>query len=131
MARKTSSRVVYNRQVADAFRLGLADGMLAIAEAIIEAADPPDAEPFGEGLVTSGGTYAALDGKKVGGDSTRPRSVRSEPGAMAIAGWGFPGHFQELGTINHPPQPFATPALEQILPGAADYLRPAIRARVG
>jgi hypothetical protein len=131
VARKVSSRVVYNRQTADALDLGLADGLLAIGEAVISVADVPDATPFGQGLVTSGDAVAYINGRKIGGSATKPRSARSQGGVEAYFGFGFPGRFQELGTIHQPPRPFLTPALNRVIPGAAGYIKPKVKARVG
>jgi hypothetical protein len=131
MARKVSARVVLNRSRLDEVRGALADGLQAMGADIVEHANPPDAEPFGVGLVTSGGTYVAVDGKKVGGDSSRPRAVRGEPGIVAVVGFGFPGRFQEFGTIHSPAQPFLSPAVDEVLPNLEQYLAPAIRARLG
>jgi hypothetical protein len=133
MPRKPSKRVVYNRSVADALLLGVADGLLAVADEIIATAQPdvPDAEPFGRGLVTTGGTVAYLDGKKVGGAATKPRSARiPKSGIAAFAGYGFPARFQELGTVNHPPQPFATPAMNRVVVNAEQHIKPKVAARL-
>lgn len=120
MARTT--RVELNRRALNDIAMAFVDGVAAIGKAIIENADPPDATPFGQGLVDRGGVlvyvgptqvYAwSLSGKK----PQKPKSVkvRSETGnILGIAGFGFPGRFQELGTINHPAQPFLTPAVNK------------------
>jgi len=130
MARRRSARVVYNRSTHNAIRLGLADGLLQVAEVIVAVADPPDATPFGEGLVTTGSAGGWIDGRKIGGRSPKPRREIPPVGIVAIAGWGFPGRFQELGTIHHPAQPFATPAVDAVVPNMPSIMAPHVRARV-
>lgn len=104
--------------------LAIADGITAAAQMIVEIADPPDAPPFGQGLVQRGGWLGYVGGKKVGGGGTdgkqpkKPRAFR--PGKagyiVAMAGFGFPARFQEFGTVNHDPQPFLTPARNAVAP---------------
>lgn len=131
MARKQNVRTVLNRNALAAFSAGIADGMEALGEAFKEAVRPPDATPFGKGLVTTPDFGVWSDGKKVAGGGTKPRSVRVRQfGAVLIAGEGFPGRFQELGTVNHPPQPHVTPAMLAILPDAAGYIKPAVRKQL-
>lgn len=130
MARKPSARVVYNRQTADALRLGLADGLVVLADAMIEACDPPDASPYGEGLIESGGSVAYVDGKKVAGTAAKPRGEPTRTGVIAFAGWGFPARFNEFGTINQPARPFFSPGIEQVLPDAADHIRTGVAGRL-
>lgn len=130
-SRRRSARVVYNRRTAGEMRTGLADGLLAVAETIIEVADPPDATPFGEGLVTTGAAGAWIDGRKVGGASQKPRGLRLPPKAVAaIAGFGFPGRFQELGTIHQAPQPFLTPATELVVPRLGSIVGPFVQRKL-
>lgn len=114
-----SSRVVINRSKLEELTLFLADGLLDVADQILAATHPPDATPFGEGLVTSGGTYAAVNGKKIGGTAAKPRGLRvQKPGVTVAVGFGFPGRFQEVGTIHQPARPFFTPAVNEVLPDA-------------
>ena len=147
----TSVRVVYNRNVADQLRLGLADGLYAIVEAIVRRARPPSdvgTETAGEfveeqvenrpPLIHNGGALAWIDGKKIAGfgldgrQPTKPRGVKlPQPGIVAVGGFGFPGHFAERGTIHEAARPFLTPAMVEVLPEAEQYLRPAVRARLG
>lgn len=131
MARKPHVRTIVNRQALSAFAAGIADGMEAIGQAFVARVEPPDAEPFGKGLITTPGYGVWSNGKKVAGDGTKPRSVRVRAhGAVLIAGAGFPGWFQEGGTIHHPPQPFVTPVMESLLPDAGQYIKPKVRARM-
>lgn len=125
------TRVLLNRSKLEDLTLFLADGMLLVADDIIAAAKPPDATPFGEGLVTEGGTAVWVNGKKVGGEGNKPRGLRvQKPGATAIAGFGFPGRFQEVGTVHQPPRPFLTPAANLALPNAPITLSKAMRKRL-
>ena len=132
MARRArrSARVVYNRRTHEALRLGLADGLLQVAEVIVQVADPPDATPFGEGLVTSGAAGAWIDGSKIGGSSPKPRRAVPAKGIVAVAGFGFPGRFQEEGTIRHPAQPFVMPAVDATVPNTAQIMGPHVRDRL-
>lgn len=129
MARKTSARVVLNRDNANRVRLALADGLLAVGQAIVDAAHPPDAEPFGVGLVTQGGAVGYIDGRKIGGQGQKPGNLRlPKPGIVAFAGFGFPARFQEMGTIRQPARPFLTPAMEQVREEAGAIMRDAASA---
>lgn len=140
MARKTSSRVVLNRSRVDRVHLAMATGVYEIAKMVLRAADPPDATPWGTGLVTNGGALLYRGRLKLAGvglDGRQPRPPRAarvsaDPNqTQAIVGYGFPGRFQEFGTVNHAAQPFLTPAAQQVLPGAnhimASVVRPALR----
>jgi hypothetical protein len=126
MARKPSARVVLNRASMSRVELALADGLGAVATAILQSADPPDATPYGTGLVDRGGMLVYIGDRKVAGmglDGRQPRKprsvrVRGTHGTQAIVGFGFPGRFQELGTIRHAAQPFLTPAADRVLPMA-------------
>lgn len=136
MARK-NTRVVMNRQNANKVTLAIADGMLAVAREVIETARPPDRTPYGEGLVDRGGAIEWSDGKKVGDwslDGTtvkKPRAVRvPRQGAYAVGGFGFPGRFQEFGTVNHGAQPFLTPAFNEVAPRAVEVASAVVRERM-
>ena len=138
MARKPSARVVLNRQALDSLHLALAEGVEEIARTIVETADPPDATPFGVGLVTSGGWAVYAGSKKVGGGSldgtqpNKPRAFRPEPtGVTGIAGFGFPARFQEIGTVHHAAQPFFTPAVEQVAAQAGEIMKSVVGPRLG
>ncbi len=139
MARKTSSRVVLNRSRVDRVTLAMATGVYEVAKTILRAADPPDATPWGIGLVTNGGALLYRGRLKLAGvglDGRQPRppraaKVSADPNlTQAIVGYGFPGRFQELGTVNQPARPFLTPAAQQVLPNApqimAGVVRPAL-----
>lgn len=136
MARKPNARVVLNRQALNAVGLAVADGLEAFARTVVTDAKPPDATPFGEGLVTSGGWLVYHGGKKVGGGSLtgkqpkKPRSLRVKgtTGITAIAGFGFPGRFQEIGTVNHPAQPFLWPSFTRNEGRIESLMRPAVQA---
>jgi hypothetical protein len=130
LPRKPSVRVVLNRSRLTPDALGLVDGFSEVGKTIIETADPPDATPHGEGLVTSGGYLVYADGKKVdgwhqrGGQPKAPRKaqVSKTTGVTLIVGWGFPARFQEFGVVHHGPQPFATPARDQVAPAIPDIV---------
>jgi len=131
MPRKPSVKVVLNRACLDAIDLGLAEGLEDVGKVVIQNTDPPDAEPFGEGLVTTGDWGLWLGTKKVGGGATKPRSVRlGSTGLTLIAGYGFPGRFQEFGTIHQPARPFLTPVVFEMLPAVPEALGPPVKARL-
>jgi hypothetical protein len=141
MARKPSTRVVLNRAALGELHLALADGVEEIVRTVVETAEPPDATPFGEGLVTEGGWLVYDGSKKIGGGSiggTQPKkprafAVRGTAGIQGIAGFGFPGRFQETGTVNQPARPWFTPAAIRVKGAAAEIMRdvvgPRLRAR--
>jgi HK97 gp10 family phage protein len=138
MARGRTTRVKLNRAAIDGVRLAIADGTHAVAKAIVTTANPPDATPFGEGLITRGGTLAYVGSKKVDGwslDGRQPRKprklrVKGTDTIVAVAGFGFPGRFQEFGTAHHPAQPFLTPARNQVVPRAVGIMRQATAYRL-
>ena len=135
---KRSSRVVLNRRGLDQVRLVIGDGVHEVGKAIVTTARPPDAQPYGVGLVTTGGVLTYVDGKRIdarsetGGAPKQPRRVRvgGTKGAMAIVGYGFPGRFQELGTSHNPPQPFLTPARNAVIPRVNGIMRKATAYRL-
>ena len=49
---------------------------------------------------------------------------------LAIVGFGFPGRFQELGTVHQPAKPFLTPAVSQVEPQAIAILERIVRPRL-
>ncbi len=115
-----TSRVELNRRALNDIAVAFVDGVFEVGKAIIENADPPDATPFGQGLVTQGGVLVYVGPKQVhawslsGQKPKKPRKVRvrTETGNIfGIVGFGFPGRFQEMGTVNHRAQPFLTPAV--------------------
>lgn len=138
MARKPSARVVLNRAALTELGLALAEGVEEVARTIVETADPPDATPFGEGLVTSGG-WAVYAGKaKVAGGSldgtqpNKPRGFRPAPdGITGIAGFGFPARFQEMGTVNQPARPWFWPAAMRVAGSAAAIMKSIVGPRLG
>ena len=137
MARKPSARVVLNRQALDSLHLALAEGVEEIARTIVETADPPDATPFGVGLVDRGGWAVYAGSKKVGGGSldgtqpNKPRAFRPEPtGVTGIAGFGFPARFQEIGTVHHAAQPFLWPAAMAVASRGGEIMRGVVGPRL-
>lgn len=130
---RRAAKVVLNHAALDEITRATADGLFELAKAIISGADVPDATPFGEGLVDQGGVIAYVDRKPVASYSTgadptvkKPRAARLGPGVVIIAGYGFPGRFQESGTVHQPARPFLTPKLMADLPDAAGFVRAAL-----
>jgi hypothetical protein len=137
MARPT--RIELNRAKMNELAGAFADGVFEVGKAIVENADPPDATPFGQGLVTSGGVLAYHGSKMVGAWSLsgkkpkKPRKVKvsAEQGNVyAIVGFSFPGRFQEVGTVHHGAQPFLTPAVSQTGPQAPGILDRVVRPKL-
>lgn len=134
------SKMVVNRAAIDEVTLAMADGLFALGKAIVEEASgrapdsPYDPYPKGEGLPKQGGVLAYVNGKKVAGWSLTgkqpkpPRAARVSKGrgVVVIVGWGFPGRFQEFGTVRHGAQPFFTPAVDATLPRATGIMAPII-----
>lgn len=123
-----------NRAALDAITLGAADGLQATGVAIIEAADPPDAAPFGKGLVGGGSSVTFVNRRKVAGMGPLSRIPRSgrvpAEGVVTVFGFSFPGRFRELGTIHASADPFLTPAAVQVVPSAVEQVGQAIKARL-
>lgn len=125
MARR--SRVEINRAALDEVMGGLADGVSEISSRILlhAALRAPDAPVKGEGLVRRNAAITFVGKKRVfqrrgdGGTGTvrKPRGSTGlrEGQVYGIVGFGFPGMFQELGTVNHAAQPFLTPAAAQVV----------------
>lgn len=139
MARKPSARVVLNRAALLRIDLALAEGVEEVCRTVVEVAGDaaPDATPFGEGLTTNGGWLVYAGSKKVAGGSLRglqpkkPRDFKPEPtGITGMAGFGFPGRFQETGTVNHPAQPFFTPSAERVAAHAGEIMRGVVGPRL-
>jgi hypothetical protein len=134
--RKTSARVVMNRAALNEVGEAVAMGIEVALEVIVREADPPDAPPYGQGLKQRGGWIVYHGTKKVAGGSIsgkQPRKPRERltPGAITgIAGFGFPGRFQEMGTVHHSAQPFLWPALLSNLDNIDDLMAPATRAHL-
>lgn len=126
MARKPSAKVVLNRAALLSLGQHVADGMSEAGRTVIETARPPDSPympyPTGEGLPRQGGTLTYVHGQKVAGWSLRgvqpkkPRSVDVRAGLVCVVGFGFPGRFAETGTVHSRPQPFLSPARDQVAP---------------
>ncbi|HEX5013019.1 MAG TPA: hypothetical protein VFV72_02585 [Candidatus Limnocylindrales bacterium] len=132
-----TARVALNRQAFDEITLAAADGLFAFAVQIVEAAHPPDDTPFGKGLVEGGGALAWAGKKKVNGTTIggkqikKPRAVRLQANEVtAIAGFGFPARFVELGTVHAHPEPFLTPAVAAVLPDAEVTVSKAMARRL-
>lgn len=138
MARKRSARVVLARKALDGVTLAVADGANAVVQRIVEVANPPDATPFGSGLVTRGGWLTYVGGKKIDGGGTdgrqpkKPRAFRPRSAGyiVAMAGFGFPARFQEMGTVHHGSQPFLTPARDAVIPAIPGIVRQAAAYRI-
>ncbi len=138
MARKPSTRVVLARAALDKVDLAIADGLTEVVRTVVEEAQPPDAAPFGQGLVTRGGWLVYAGPKKVAGgsiDGRQPKKPRSFKVAgsrliQAIAGFGFPGRFQEAGTAKMAANPFLSPVVARVAPHAAQIMAPAAKARL-
>lgn len=114
---KTNVRIVRNRAALEKAKLAAADGILAICEDIVATAKPPDATPFGVGLVTSGAAGVWVKGRKVGGNADKPRALKvRQYEIVGVAGFGFPGRFQETGTSRQPARPFLTPSANIVSP---------------
>lgn len=133
------SKVEFNRRNAERLELAIADGVFAVARHVVEQARPPDATPFGEGLVTRGGAIGWVRGKKIAQFSLssantvkKPRAVRvPRDGAFAIGGFGFPARFQEIGTVHHGAQPFLLPSINETKAEAVQIAGAVIRSEMG
>lgn len=136
---RPSTRVMLNRSKLTILGEALADGIGEVCRTILEVANPPDAEPFGTGLVTQGGYLVYSGSTKVAGygqDGRQPKKPRAfrvagTAGITAAVGYGFPGRFQEIGTIHHGAQPFLMSAANQVVPHAAGIMESVVRPRVG
>lgn len=124
-----TARVVINRKAFAEIDLAIADGLFAVAERVLEVVDVPDAPPHGQGLVEGGGAIAYLGSRKVNGTTIggrqvkKPRAFRTRQGEVAAAvGFGFPGRFVELGTIDTPSEPFLTKAVMQVAGSDAEVV---------
>lgn len=127
--RKVSARCVLNYKALDAIRKGLVDGLSDMGRATIADTHAPDDDPTGQGLVTTGDWGVWADGRKVAGTASKPRTVKTPKGAIVlVVGYGFPGRFNELGTVHQPARPFLTPAMLETIPGTEDYVRGPVRA---
>lgn len=135
---KLTSRMVITRSAFDAIRVAEADGLFAAAEKVLDVIRVPDAEPFAKGLVEGPGAIGFVGRKKVNGTTIggkaikKPRSLRLTDGEeiVVIVGVGFPGRFVELGTVDTPAEPFLTPAVMQVAPGADVIISAATKRRI-
>lgn len=131
MARKVSVRTVVNRQALTAAREGAVAAMEDLGQRFLAVAEVPDAPPLGKGLVETGQYGVWSDGRKVAGTATRPHGERiPKQGVLLIAGYGFPAHFLEWGTIKMPAIPFVTPAALQVIPQGKPTLIDRINAKL-
>lgn len=128
---KTNVRVVMNRRALDAWSAGIVDGMEAMGEEFNNVIQPPDAAPFGQGLIDTHDYVVLSHGRKVAGGASKPRSVRAyKDRIILVAGEGFPGRFVELGTVDTRPQPHVTPAMLQVIPDADVAIKASVRKRL-
>jgi hypothetical protein len=130
--RKTSTRVVTNRAALDKAWLAVADGLLEVGQAIVDDAHPPDATPYGQGLVDRGAAAVWVNGKKIGGGADKPRGIRvRQYPIVGVAGFGFPARYQETGTVHQPARPFLTPAAVRVKGNAAGTIRDVVGRQTG
>lgn len=139
MARKPSAKVVLNRAALTELGLALAEGVEEVVHTMAEAAgdNAPDAAPFGEGLIKDIGWLVYVGPKKVGGGSlqgnqpAKPRAFKAEAtGITAMVGAGFPGRFQETGTVNQPARPWFTPAVLPVATAAPAIMKDVVGPRL-
>ena len=131
-------KVVVNRAAFTEWQLGVADGLFEAAKDALAATKVPDAPPYGQGLVEGGGALAWLDGKKVGGTTiggraiSKPRGLRTARGeAVAIVGFGFPGRFVELGTVDTAANPFTTAGVMSVVGNVPAEVGAGVAKRLG
>jgi len=134
---KRTTRVVLNRRAIEGIHLAAADGAFEVAKAVIDVARPPDAPPYGVGLLQGGGALAWAGRKKVAGTTiggrqiVKPRAVRlADDVIQAIAGWGFPARFVEFGTVDTRANPFFSRAASIIEGRAIGIFRKAAAYRI-
>lgn len=111
-----------NRAALAALTLGYADGLHEVGLAVHEAASVPDAPPYGRGLIARWGVATVVNRRRVasaGPVTNIPRDGILPPASIGtVVGWGFPGRFLELGTVDTAAQPFLTPAMGSVTGGA-------------
>jgi hypothetical protein len=124
---KQTSRVILNRSKIDTLRLGIADALFGVALEVLDNTHPPDAPPYGKGLVEGGGAVAWVDKRKVNGTTIggrqikKPRSLKLDVGVngiVAIVGYGFPGRLVHNGSIHNRANPFLRRSGLEVLPEA-------------
>lgn len=100
----------------------------------------PGSEPAGVGLglVQGGGAVVwvgkkKVDGTLIGGKQIKkPRALKLLPGWItAIAGFGFPARFVELGTIDTPAEPFLSPAGAEVAGEAVGIMQRTVGPAIG
>jgi len=137
--------MVLNQSRLDEVTLAVADGVFEAARTIIELAaqrapdSPYDPYPAGEGLPKQGGVLVYVANKKTHGWSIRgdqpkkPRAVRDSTKAhsvVAVAGFGFPARFNELGTIRQRARPFLAPSAREVQPHIPDIVGAVTRPKL-
>jgi hypothetical protein len=133
---KKSARVVLNRRAVDLVTLALADGVYSVGVEYIRQAVVPDAPPYGEGLIRTGGAIGFVDGKKIAGfgvdgrQPKKPRAFRPGKGIAVVAGWGFPARLVAFGTVKTRPHGWAQAALSNIVPKVPSIVRQASAYRI-
>ncbi len=124
MARKTSVRVVMNRQALDALTLGTADALGEMAKTIVDDAHPNDAAPYGEGLSEAGDWGVWVNGKKIAGTASKPREARIKGAVVALGGFGTDhAMHHEIGTEDTGAYPFLSPSLLRHQEEAGAFLK--------
>lgn len=132
MARKISSRTVLNRKALTAIREGAVAGLEDLGKAVLATAHPhvPDDLPYGVGLIVEGDYGVWSDGKKVAGNGSKPRSVKTREGVTLVVGFPFPMRLYELGSVHQPSRPVLTPAMLEEIPGTESFIRPAVQQKL-
>lgn len=144
---KMSARVVLNRKAFDTLTLGAADGLLEFSKDLLLAVHPPsdvayetaaehaeEVEQKRPPLAQNGGALVFIGFKKVAGwglDGRQPkrpyRTRLSRTRIQALAGFGFPGRFNEMGTIHQPSRPFFSPVIAEKIPDAQRTVKAGIK----
>lgn len=135
---KRSARVVLNRKALDGVMLAVGDGAHAVGMEYLKVARVPDAPPYGEGIVQSGGTLTYVGSKKIAGfgvDGRQPRKPRAmrtpKTGGIAMAaGWGFPARLVFTGTVDTPAHGWPIAALNIITPRIPSIIKRAAAYRI-
>ncbi len=132
MAVRGKAKAILNRDALHQMDLGMAKALELLAFEVLGKVDPPDAAPFGEGLVESGAYLTYVDGRRVGGDADKkPKAMKVRGrGVVVGVGFGFPGRFVEVGTVRQPPRPFLTPVVMDVV-GDRGAVEGAMRSAMG
>lgn len=130
---KVSSRVVMNKAALAALDRGIADALGDMARTIVEAAEPNDAAPYGEGLRDARDWGVWANGRKVDGTAQKPKAARVSRGEIvALGGFGTDhAMHHEIGTEDTGAYPFLSPALMAHQPQAGQFLRKHVMRAVG